>query len=113
MSGWYSLVGVFALERMITIEKSENPITIIVKHSRTVFASTFCCFSVRNMPQKHAPRSRSMNTAAPELNGMPSALTKNLSKPAAIFGRYGMIPKRITARITTDTRNILMYSLNV
>ena len=95
------------------MENRENPMTIIVKQSRRVLASTFCCFIVRNIPQKQAPRSRSMNTAAPELKGMPSTLTKNLSNPAANLGRNGMIPKRITARITTDTRNILIYSLKV
>ena len=113
MSGWYSLVGVFALERMMTMEKSEKPMTIIVKHRRAVLRNTFCCFIVLNSPQKHAPRSTIMKNTAPLLNGRPRVLTKNRSKYAAIFGRYGMMPKRMRARITTDTRNIRQYSLRL
>ena len=98
---------------MITMVKSEKPITIMVKHRRTVFANTFCCFIVRKSPKKQTPRRAAMKNAAPLLNGSPSVLTKKRSKYAANLGRYGMIPKRITARITTDTRKIFTYSIMV
>ena len=113
LSGWYSLVGVFAAERMITIEKSENPITIIVKHRSTVLANTCCFFMVLKSPQKHAPSSTAMKNTAPLLKPMPSLFTKKRSNCAAIFGRYGMIPKSITARMMTETAKILTYSLKL
>ena len=104
------MVGVFAAERITTILNSEKPMTMTVKHKRTVFANTFCCFIVRKSPQKHAPRRATMKKTAPLLNGRPRVFTKKRSKYAANFGRYGIIPKRITARITTETANIFTYS---
>ena len=80
LSGWYSLVGVLAQERMITMLNTENPITIVVKHSRAVFQNTFSVFKVLKSPQKHAVSRATMKNAAPVLYGSPSVFTKNRSK---------------------------------
>ena len=86
MSGWYSLVGVLAHERMITMLNTENPITIVVKHSRAVFQNTLSVLRVLKRPQKQAVRRATMKKAAPVLYGSPRVLTKNRSKYAAILG---------------------------
>ena len=64
---------------MTTIVKRENPMTMVVKHRSTVFASTCCFFMVLKRPQKHAARRATMKKAAPLLNGSPSVLTKKRS----------------------------------
>ena len=87
--------------------------TITVKHNRTVLAKTCCFFIVRKSPQKHRPSSRIMKNAAPVLNGSPRTFTKNRSKYAAVFGRYGIMPYNITARITTETAKIFTNSLKL
>ena len=79
LSGWYSLVGVLAFERMITIENRENPIVMVVKQSNTVLASTLPLFIVSKSPQKHRASNTTMKNAAPELNGRPRVFTKNRS----------------------------------
>ena len=79
LSGWYSLVGVFAEDLTITTEKMEKPITMTVKQSSTVFATTAFFFIVRKSPQKHAARRAIMKKAAPVLNGSPNTFTKSRS----------------------------------
>ncbi len=67
LSGWYSLVGVLAHERMITMLNTENPITIVVKHSSAVFQKIFPVLRVLKRPQKHDARRTMMKNAAPVL----------------------------------------------
>ena len=87
LSGWYSLVGVLAQERMMSMLNTEKPTTIVVVQSRTVLRKTLSFLSERNRPQKSRASSATRKKAAPELYGRPSVLTKNRSKYAASLGR--------------------------
>ncbi len=83
-------MGVFTLERIITMENSEKPMTSVVTHRVTVFQNTFPFFRVENSAQKHRPRRATMKKTAPLLYGRPKPFTKMRSKKAASLGRYGM-----------------------
>ena len=97
----------------MSIENSENPIRMVVTHSRAVFQKTLRRLSVDHRPQKHRAKSATMKKAAPLLYGRPNTLTNSRSMYAAIFGRYGMNRKFSTPRITTPTAKILTSSQKV
>ena len=80
LSGWYSLVGVLAHERMMSMLNTEKPITIVVTQSSAVLRKTFSFFRVRNRPQKQSASSASRKKAAPLLYGRPRTLTKKRSQ---------------------------------
>ena len=91
LSGWYSLVGVLAQERITSMLNTENPMTMVVKHSRAVFRNTFFFLRVANSPQKQSPKSSSMKNTAPELYGSPNTFTNSRSVYAASLGSQGII----------------------
>ena len=67
LSGWYSLVGVLAQERMMSMLNTENPITIVVAQSRAVLRKTFSFRRVTASPQKHSASRATRKKAAPLL----------------------------------------------
>ena len=83
---------------------------MVVRHSMTVFQNTLLFFKVLNRPQKQRASTATMKNAAPVLYGRPRVFTKNRSMYAASLGSQGMIRKRMTASITTDTANIFTSS---
>ena len=104
-------MGVPALERIMTVAYNEKPMIIVVTHRRTVLTTTLLCFRLLNNPQKSAKNNTSMNVIAPLLNGRPNTLTKSRSVYAAAFGRNGIIPKRMAARIRHESMKMPHNSL--
>ena len=102
----FSFIGVPALERMMTVAYMEKPMIMAVRQRRTVLASVCPRLRVVDRPTKRPASSRTMNVAAPLLNGSPNTLTNSRSEYAAAFGRSGMSPKRIAASIVHDRMNI-------
>ena len=80
MSGWYSLVGVFAQLRMMSTVNMEKPMMMTVRQVSVVLSSTLPFFRVANMPQMQSASNATRKKAAPLLYGSPSVFTKKRSK---------------------------------
>ena len=96
----------------MTVAYNEKPMIIVVTHKRTVLSTTLPRLRLWNKPQKSAVNNAIRNAMAPLLNGRPNTLTKRRSVYAAAFGRNGIIPKRMAARITQESMKMPHSSLN-